>query len=50
MVDARGQEYYAIVPADEGKRWRERREAALLVIEDAIVAGEPPGEVRDVLG
>lgn len=46
MVDDHGQEFYRIVPADTGKRWREVREEALTVIEDAIRAGCLPGEVR----
>lgn len=46
MTDDRGQEYYAIVEAAVGRRWRERREAALARIEDAIALGYAPGEIR----
>lgn len=47
MVDDRGQEYYALVPATEGRRWREDRDAALERIEAAMAAREPPGEVKN---
>lgn len=46
LADDQGQEYYAIVPVMSGKKWRERRETALDAIDEAIVRGEAPGEVR----
>lgn len=49
LTDARGQEFYTIIPATEGRRWREDREAALTMVEDAITAGDPPGEVGRAL-
>lgn len=45
MVDGQGREYFTIIEIESGKRWRERKDAALTAIEDAIMAGEPPGEV-----
>ena len=45
MVDGQGREYFAVIDAGSGRGYRERREAALSRIEDAIMAGEPPGEV-----
>ena len=45
MADQHGREYFTIVEGGYGKRWRERREAALIALEDAIEAGDPPGEI-----
>ena len=45
-TDDRGREYYAIIEAGYGKRWRELRNTALDTIEDAIEAGLPPGEIN----
>lgn len=45
-VDGQNREFFTIINAESGKRWRERKDAALTAIEDAIMAGEPPGEVR----
>ena len=45
MADTQGREYFTIIEASYGKRWRERRESALVAIEEAIEAGWPPGEI-----
>ena len=45
MADAQGREFYTIIEAGYGKRWRERRNDALETIEQAIEAGRPPGEI-----
>jgi hypothetical protein len=40
------QEYFAIIPADElGRKYRDRRNAALAAIDAAIAEGREPGEV-----
>lgn len=44
-ADADGREYFSLIEASEGKRWRETREEALEKIEQAIHLGWPPGEV-----
>ncbi len=46
MVDEQGREYFTIVVVDQGRRWRERRDAALTAVEDAIMSGAEPGEIR----
>lgn len=46
LVDARGGEYFAIVPAADGKAWRERRNAALDLIDEAMNAGAQPGQIE----
>lgn len=46
MADGLGREYFVIVPAASGWRWRECRDVALDAIEGAIEAGDEPGEVR----
>jgi hypothetical protein len=46
MTNDRGEEYFAIVPVEDGKRWRERRDAVLTALDDAILAGATPGEIR----
>lgn len=46
MADARGDEYFVIVPTDgTGSQWRARRGETLSVIMDAIDRGDGPGEV-----
>lgn len=45
MVDAHGREYFTVI-STESRGYRDRRERALIAIEDAIAAGEPPGEIR----
>jgi hypothetical protein len=45
LVDDRGGEFYRVVPAVRGKKWREERDRVLDEIEDAIAAGCDPGEV-----
>lgn len=40
-----GQEYFRIIPAADGRRYRERRDEALAMIELAIRSGLEPGEV-----
>jgi hypothetical protein len=45
MVDARGGEFYRIVPRSDGKAWRDVRDRELDLIEDAIAGGAEPGEV-----
>jgi hypothetical protein len=39
-------EYYAIIPAAQGRAHREARERALETIEAAILRGQEPGEVE----
>lgn len=46
MTGTHNAEYYAFIPAYSGKRYRERREEALDMIETAIVQKLEPGEVR----
>lgn len=38
-------EYFCIIPASDGRRYRERRDEALDLIEMAIRQGCEPGEV-----
>lgn len=45
-TDKHHREFYALVPRDQGRRWRERRDEALENIEAAISQGCEPGEVR----
>jgi hypothetical protein len=45
MWDKNGGEFFVHVPTDEGRRWRERRNRALDVIQQAITDGLQPGEV-----
>lgn len=40
-----GTEYFRIIPAADGRRYRERRDEALDLIELAIRSGLDPGEV-----
>jgi len=46
MCDAHGREFFCIVPYDDGKAWRARRDEYLGYITQAIDAGLQPGEVR----
>jgi hypothetical protein len=46
MSDARGSEYFALVPAKDGKGWRKAREETLDAIGDAIEAKKEPGQVH----
>lgn len=46
VYDARGSEFFMIVPVEDGKAWRPARKQALEDIETAIEAGLQPGEVR----
>ncbi|HEX5321490.1 MAG TPA: hypothetical protein VFW46_20200 [Stellaceae bacterium] len=46
MADERNSEFYAVIPARGGKEERELKQAALERIEDAILRGDVPGEVR----
>lgn len=45
MYDPRGGEFFATIPAGEGKTYRESRERAAHAVLDAIESGEEPGEV-----
>lgn len=46
LFDKSGGEYFALVPHLNGKGWRDRRNMILDRIDDAIVRGDPPGEVE----
>ena len=46
VADQHGDEFYQMVPRDEGRRWRQRLNEALENIETAIAQGCQPGEVR----
>lgn len=46
MVDGHGQEYFAIEPVT--RKWRDRRDSVLALIEEAIERGDAPGEVNAV--
>lgn len=45
MADERGREYWHVIPAENGRRLRERREAAVEAIMTAIEQKLEPGEV-----
>ena len=45
MVNARNAEFFMIIKADDGRRYREKRDEALSMIEEAIEAGLEPGQV-----
>ena len=45
MVNDRFGEYFMFIPADEGRKYRERRDEALETLQGAINAGLDPGEV-----
>lgn len=46
MTDKHNREFYMAIPENEGKRYRERRDEALMHIQTAIEAGLQPGQVR----
>lgn len=46
VVDKRGDEYYALIDADGGKAYRERRAMALDILDEALSRGDYPGEVE----
>lgn len=41
-----GAEYYALIPTDNGRRWRENRELAAQALTLAARNGGKPGEVQ----
>lgn len=45
VVDDRGGEFYRIIPAVVGRKYREERDRVLDELEDAIASGAEPGEV-----
>lgn len=45
MVDDRNGEFFMFIPAEDGRRYRERRDEALETIQTAINAKLDPGEV-----
>ncbi|MGH6738488.1 MAG: hypothetical protein ACREDY_05550 [Bradyrhizobium sp.] len=45
MANDNGQEYFAIVPVEGGKAWRDLRAKALDELDEAIERGDPPGQV-----
>lgn len=45
MPNAQGSEFFVVIPADDGKKLRQRRDEALDMIEEAIRRGLEPGEV-----
>lgn len=45
MQGGQGTEYFMIIKADDGRRYREKRDEALSMIEEAIEAGLEPGQV-----
>jgi hypothetical protein len=48
MRDARGSEFFAIVPRVDGKAWKDIRIATLTMIQEAIDSGNDPGPASDV--
>jgi hypothetical protein len=48
MFDSHGGEFFTILAVEDGRKWRERRNEALDVIETAIREGLQPGEVRSM--
>lgn len=46
VSDARGAEYFTLLPASSGKAYRRARDEALTAIEQAISMGLEPGMVR----
>ena len=46
MFDQHGGEFFMIVPLEDGRPWRSKRDKALDAIEWAISHGLQPGEVR----
>lgn len=47
--DAHGAEYFCLVAQRSGRRWREVREKALDKLEQALMRGDPPGEINITL-
>lgn len=45
MAGPRGGEFFVIIKADDGRRYREKRDEALSMIKEAIEAGLEPGQV-----
>lgn len=45
MSGTKGGEFFVIIRADDGKKYRERRDRALGLIQQAIDEGLEPGEV-----
>ena len=48
MVDARNGEFFLFLPADDGRKYRARRDEALETLQGAINAGLDPGEVLPI--
>jgi hypothetical protein len=48
MRDARGSEFFAIVPHVDGKAWKDIRIATLTLIQEALDEGRDPGPVSNV--
>jgi hypothetical protein len=48
MRDARGSEFFAIVPRVDGRAWKDICIAALTAIQEAIDEGREPGPVSNV--
>lgn len=46
MCDRRGGEFWRIVAVEPTRDYRARRDAALDAIEEAVVGGAEPGEVK----
>lgn len=46
LFDKRGFEFFALIPSENGRKWRERRDKALDAIADAMQAGDVPGEIE----
>lgn len=46
MSDAQGGEYFMIIKAADGRRYRERRDEVIELIQQAIAQKLQPGEVR----
>lgn len=45
ITDSMNQEYYIQIPAASGRRFREAKERALDILDQAISEGLPPGEI-----
>lgn len=46
LFDKSGGEFFALVPNPNRKGWRDRRNLILDSIDDAMMRGDPPGEVE----
>ena len=46
VFDGNGSEYFFMIPRENARRYRDRRDEALEAIDVAITEGLPPGEVR----